>query len=513
MRFNRLLPAAHGDALPLADFPLVRDAHEPQEVAGDDEPAIDRLAIFAEPRPDVHRVAEIGELAFGVAAFADDDGPGVDPSPKGGSDAELGLVVGRQGGDLAFDREETGDAARVAGRVVRHRPAHDHLVADVGVHGAAEVGDRLVDVEEEAGDQIVDSNLAHRLGEARRIGEVEVHHDQTPPGGAMISPQENARQKLAAGQPRDLGRDSGDDREREACCDDLGQTDREPGFGDVPVEDELKRNSDDGQRGGHYERAEDDVGRERQPAQRGADRKASAIGRLHGPDRQAQTGPVETAAKIVRDDSLRGLVEQEAIAEAEEEPAEQARGEEGRPLRYGPQEIRSEDPALGVSSEHDRPLGAALMVKSSHATRLSLRRGAAETLQGLDATELRSIAFGNSIVSGPTTSGGWSCRRPCARLRSRSSTSPLLRLKFRPRPMRGDAAQLTRGRDATGSSFTPTGSATRTSLSFPAMIRGSRRRCSCSGRATGASSWSATRGWDTPRRPAFPGSRRRSPKA
>ena len=35
------------------------------------------------------------------------------------------------------------------------------------------------------------------------------------------------------------------------------------------------------------------------------------------------------------------------------------------------------------------------------------------------------------------------------------------------------------------------------------MIRGSRRRCSCSDRATGASSWSATRDWDTPRRPAF----------
>ena len=177
--------------------------------------------------------------------------------------------------------------------------------------------------------------------------------------------------------------------------------------------------------------------------------KAGAIGRLHGPDRQAQTGPVETAAKIVLDDLLRGLVEQEAIAEAEEEPAEQARGEEGRPLRYGPQEIRSDDPALGVSSEHDRPLGAALMVKSSYATRLSLRRGAAETLQGLDAAELRSIAFGNSIVSGPTTSGGWSCRQPCARLRSRSSTSPLLRLKFgvleaMPRSLRAGGMRLAR---------------------------------------------------------------------
>ena len=168
--------------------------------------------------------------------------------------------------------------------------------------------------------------LAHRLGEAGRIGEVEEHHDHPPPGGTMIGCPKNARQKLAADQALNLAHDADNCRECEACCDDLGQIERQPGFLDVPVENELKRNSDDGQRGGHHERPEDDVGRERQTSERGAERE-------RGPNAvcTAQTvsraDPMQSASKIVRELSFGGLVEQKAIAEAEEEPSEQICGE------------------------------------------------------------------------------------------------------------------------------------------------------------------------------------------
>jgi len=60
-------------------------------------------------------------------------------------------------------------------RIVRYGPACDHLVADVGVHGAAERRHGLVDTEKEAGDEVVDAKLVQVLGEAGRIGEIKEH--------------------------------------------------------------------------------------------------------------------------------------------------------------------------------------------------------------------------------------------------------------------------------------------------------------------------------------------------
>ena len=48
----------------------------------------------------------------------------------------------------------------------------------IGVHRPAMIGDRFVDIEEEAGDQVMHLELAHFLGEPRRAGDVEEHHDQ-----------------------------------------------------------------------------------------------------------------------------------------------------------------------------------------------------------------------------------------------------------------------------------------------------------------------------------------------
>ena len=107
MRLDALLPAAHGDMLALPDRPIVADRHQPQQVSRNHQALIGGLAIFAEPRPDVHRVAEIGELTLGVAAFADDYRAGVHAGPEGWRNAELGLIVPREAGDLALDGEET----------------------------------------------------------------------------------------------------------------------------------------------------------------------------------------------------------------------------------------------------------------------------------------------------------------------------------------------------------------------------------------------------------------------
>ena len=83
MRLDALLPVAHGDMLALRDRPIIADRHQPQQVSRNHQALIGGLAIFAEPRPNVHRVAEIGELTLGVAAFADDYRAGVQAGPEG----------------------------------------------------------------------------------------------------------------------------------------------------------------------------------------------------------------------------------------------------------------------------------------------------------------------------------------------------------------------------------------------------------------------------------------------
>jgi hypothetical protein len=85
MRFDALLPAAHRDELALADRPTLANRHQAQKFARYDQPPIDRFAIIAQARSDVHRVAEKRELALGFPAFADDDGAGMQPARKAGA--------------------------------------------------------------------------------------------------------------------------------------------------------------------------------------------------------------------------------------------------------------------------------------------------------------------------------------------------------------------------------------------------------------------------------------------
>src|SRR5271168_2805772 len=66
------------------------------KVGRDDQTLIDRLAILAQPRRNVHRIAEIGELAFGSATFADDHRSGVQPGAEVRHDTELAVIVDRE---------------------------------------------------------------------------------------------------------------------------------------------------------------------------------------------------------------------------------------------------------------------------------------------------------------------------------------------------------------------------------------------------------------------------------
>ena len=62
------------------------------------------------------------ELAFGVSAFADNNGTGVHPGAEGRYNIKLATVVGREASQLAFNREETQDAARIARGIGSNRP-------------------------------------------------------------------------------------------------------------------------------------------------------------------------------------------------------------------------------------------------------------------------------------------------------------------------------------------------------------------------------------------------------
>ena len=149
-------------------------------------------------------------------------GPACTPARKAGTTSKSRRVVGREAGHLAFNREETQDAARIARGIGSNRPADDHLVADIGVHRAAVVTDRSVDIEKEARDEVVHPKLAHCFGKARRVSDIEKHHDQLLANRTMVGPQNDACEKRAADQPPRLGHhadNQGDNRK--AISDDL----------------------------------------------------------------------------------------------------------------------------------------------------------------------------------------------------------------------------------------------------------------------------------------------------
>ena len=88
------------------------------------------------------------------------------------------------------------------------------------------------------------------------------------------------------------------------------------------VKQGLQRQADDDQRRGHYERPENDFGGERQPPEGRAEPGPGTRCEqgLHGPDGQSDARGVEAAAKKVSEGPFGGLVEHEAVRDADGEP-------------------------------------------------------------------------------------------------------------------------------------------------------------------------------------------------
>ena len=72
MRFDRLMPSTQYNSLASANPQTGGDRHSMQQGDRNDQPLIDCLTVLTQPCCDVHRVAEIGELTFGIATFADE---------------------------------------------------------------------------------------------------------------------------------------------------------------------------------------------------------------------------------------------------------------------------------------------------------------------------------------------------------------------------------------------------------------------------------------------------------
>jgi hypothetical protein len=73
---------------------------------------------------------------------------------------------------------------------------------------ASPIADRLVDVEEEPRNQIVNPKFAHQLGQPGRMGEVQKHHDPMLAGRSLESSEKHAQQHRSTDQdePRQVGR-------------------------------------------------------------------------------------------------------------------------------------------------------------------------------------------------------------------------------------------------------------------------------------------------------------------
>jgi len=106
MRFDLLLPSSQRNPLAIANPQIEGDGHLTQQISRDDQALIDHLAVLAQPGRDVHRVAEIGELAFGTAGFADNHWTGMQTSAEVWDDVELTVIIGRKASHLAFDRKK-----------------------------------------------------------------------------------------------------------------------------------------------------------------------------------------------------------------------------------------------------------------------------------------------------------------------------------------------------------------------------------------------------------------------
>ena len=157
--------------------------------------------MLLQPRRHVHGIAEIGKLAARAAALADHHVTGMQAGAEIRHHAELLTVAIGFARDRVGNREEAVHAAS-SQHLVIERPRHDDLIADIGMNLATMRDDRAVDVEEEAGEQVLHAQLTHRLGERGRACKIEEHQHARFPHRASVAPERHIEQHAAADQSR-----------------------------------------------------------------------------------------------------------------------------------------------------------------------------------------------------------------------------------------------------------------------------------------------------------------------
>ena len=90
------------------------------------------------------------------------------------------------------------------------------------------VGNRLVDVEKEPGDQIVHAQLAQLLRERGRVGDVQKHDDPLFASRPMVGSEQKAAEDTAAYHPAELEDRANKQRRGKADDDDPRQLIGEP---------------------------------------------------------------------------------------------------------------------------------------------------------------------------------------------------------------------------------------------------------------------------------------------
>jgi hypothetical protein len=80
----------------------------------------------------------------------------------------------------------------------------NQLVPDIGEYLTVMIGNWLIDVEKELGDEIVHAQLAHLLGECCRIGDIQEHHDTLLASWPTVGSKQETAKDAAANQPSEF---------------------------------------------------------------------------------------------------------------------------------------------------------------------------------------------------------------------------------------------------------------------------------------------------------------------
>lgn len=318
VRLDRGLAAAQQETGVPADGQPTREGRVAQQVGRGDQGFSGGLAVLAKPGGDIHRVAEIRDLALRDSALADDDGTGMNAGAEPRHDAEfLGVGWGEFAHPL-FDGEEAAQRSGVAFGILAQRPGNDDLVADIGVDLPVVVGNRLVDVEEEPGDQIMHPELAELLRERGRVGDVEKHDDPLFASRPMVGSEQKATEHAAADHPAELEDRANKQRDGKGNTDDERQLIGKPGSRQRKgIQHELETDGDGRQDCRHRQRLDHEFGAQRQVAQHAAEPRSRnrGEGQMNRPAGERQAHRMDAAADVKRQRSLIERVEQEPVGD------------------------------------------------------------------------------------------------------------------------------------------------------------------------------------------------------